>query len=695
MKLTDLISIDNRFEKSINLLLDLNNEKKVGDYIPTRSSVRLLCEYLSETINYTGSRATALIGPYGKGKSHLLLVLLYLISIGKTSVSKTLAKRIAAIDKECGDLVKSILNEKALFLPVVLNVNSSANLEQTMIKSLFQALNQEKLFDAMPDSFFSVAIKTIEQWREQYPSTYEAFCKSLEAHHEDVQSFTVGLATFDQNRLELFRKIYPGLTSGSTFNPIINEDAVAVYRSVNRRLHERYGYKGIFVVFDEFSKYIEGHAEAGFADDMKTLQDMCELCNGPSTEQLHLVCVAHKTIKSYGNSLSSTILNTFKGVEGRLKEQYFVVSSKNSYELIADAIHKTPIFEAWSDHNGHYQSIINESGSLRCFASQFDNEDYRKLVAQGCFPLTPLSASLLLELSERVAQNERTIFTFITSKDRYSLNSYAKDSEDVGFVGTDLIYNYFENQFKDDVTSMVHNEWLKADYSLSKVQTDNARKIIKALAIIRMINNSQVYPCSKDYIRLAAGLQKECFEKDFSDLEHQGVIEYKTRTDSYSFKNEVMTNIDTAIMDCIKRRYSNTDITGCLNELVTNKFIAPKKHNQDYCITRYFNYIFMSQLGFTNLKSMEYLFPTFFTFTECMNPILSRVLMVLFTVFSLIESSSSMSAFDIMNDPSSNVVMFACFTISIHAATSIPFRYVNGSVHTLAYQLLYSLNVLL
>ena len=607
MKLTDLISIDNRFEKSINLLLDLNNEKKVSDYIPTRSSIRLLREYLSETINYTGSRATALIGPYGKGKSHLLLVLLYLLSMGKTPVSKALIKRITAIDPEMESLLKSVVNEKARFLPVILNVNSSVSLEQTMMKSLFQALNQEKLFDAMPDSYFSMAVETIEKWKAEYPNTYNALCNALEAHHEDIQSLIVGLGMFDQDKLEIFRKIYPTLTSGSVFNPIINEDAVAVYRSVNRRLHDRYGYKGIFVVFDEFSKYIEGHAEAGFAEDMKTLQDMCELCNNSSGEQLHLVCVAHKTIKSYGNSLPSAILNTFKGVEGRLKEEYFVVSSKNSYELIADAIHKTPIFEAWSTHDDHYQQITNESGSLRCFASQFDAEDYRKLIAEGCFPLTPLAAALLLELSERVAQNERTIFTFITGKDRYSLNSFAKDSEDVGFVGTDLIYDYFENQFKDDVTSMVHNEWLKADYSLSKVLTEEGKKIIKALAIIRMINNAQVYACTKDYIRLAAGLPRESFEKEFSELERLGVIEYKTRTDSYSFKNEVMTNIDTAIMDCIKRRYSNTDISGCLNELVSNKFIAPKKHNQDYCITRYFNYIFMNQLSFANLKSIEYL----------------------------------------------------------------------------------------
>ena len=42
MRLKDLVQIDNRFEKSVNLLLDLNDKKKVNAYILTRSSINLL-----------------------------------------------------------------------------------------------------------------------------------------------------------------------------------------------------------------------------------------------------------------------------------------------------------------------------------------------------------------------------------------------------------------------------------------------------------------------------------------------------------------------------------------------------------------------------------------------------------------------------------------------------------------------------
>ena len=76
MRLSDLVKIDHRFEKSVNLLLDLNDESKLKLYIPTRSSIKLLTEYLEEVDTFSGKRANILIGPYGKGKSHLLFVLL-------------------------------------------------------------------------------------------------------------------------------------------------------------------------------------------------------------------------------------------------------------------------------------------------------------------------------------------------------------------------------------------------------------------------------------------------------------------------------------------------------------------------------------------------------------------------------------------------------------------------------------------
>lgn len=81
--LNEIIKFNNSFKTSINLYLSLNKAEKVLSYIPTKSSVNFLDGYMQATIN-NKEQATLLVGPYGKGKSHLLLVLLAILSMEAT-----------------------------------------------------------------------------------------------------------------------------------------------------------------------------------------------------------------------------------------------------------------------------------------------------------------------------------------------------------------------------------------------------------------------------------------------------------------------------------------------------------------------------------------------------------------------------------------------------------------------------------
>ena len=81
----DYIEFNNDFKDSVNLYLDLNKADKIRAYVPTKSSVAVLDQYLDGILNQK-QQATLLVGPYGKGKSHLLLLLLAAHAAG-TAVS--------------------------------------------------------------------------------------------------------------------------------------------------------------------------------------------------------------------------------------------------------------------------------------------------------------------------------------------------------------------------------------------------------------------------------------------------------------------------------------------------------------------------------------------------------------------------------------------------------------------------------
>ena len=601
MRLKDLVQIDNRFEKSVNLLLDLNDKKKVNAYILTRSSINLLKDYLREVTGFSGRRANILIGPYGKGKSHLLLVLMAILS-GKPSNELTmLFEKIKHIDIDAAETIEAI-NKSYRFLPVIINT-TSGNLSQAFVRSLNYALIREGLDDIVPDNYFSEAIKAIKQWRDVYPDTFCAFKKSISCSAEDFIHY---LEMYDYNAIADFRKIHPTITSGSEFNPIIDDEAISVYRSINRTLCEKYGYSGIYIIFDEFSKYIEGHTEEGFSADMKLLQDICELSNSSHKEQLHLTCVAHKAIRAYGDTLSKKVQNSFRGVEGRLVEIPFTVSSQNNYELISDAILKKDEFYNW-EGNSSFKSILDESFQIPAFSALFKNDDFIKIVGEGCFPLTPFAALLLTQLSEKIAQNERTIFTFISGKDLNSLAVFVEKSEHVAYAGAGLIYDYFLPLFQGEKNTSIHNEWLKAEYALAKAGAPEEQSIIKSLSVIRMVNMAEDVPANDKYLRLASGMDTDVVSHALKSLIERSLITFKKKNAAYDFQNNIGVNVETEVADYALKYYLKVDVASVLNDVCQRPYILPKKYNQNHLMTRYYRRIYMNLDSFMALSSVDYL----------------------------------------------------------------------------------------
>ena len=237
----------------------------------------------------------------------------------------------------------------------------------------------------------------------------------------------------------------------------------------------------------------------------------------------------------------------------------------------------------------------------------FTPGDYNEIVGKGCFPLAPVAAMLLLNLSEKIAQNERTIFTYIASKDANSLARHVEKSKNDKFVGVDSVYDYFVPLFKEEVQVGIHHEWLKADYALSQIKTAVEAAVIKSIAVIRMINNADEITASEKFITLATGLDKSDIQTALVHLSDRKLIEFKARTGAYEFKNNVGVDVEQAIADCMKKHFSKANPCSVLANVVKERYILPKKHNQTFCMTRYFNFAYMTYAQYMDLRDLSYL----------------------------------------------------------------------------------------
>lgn len=609
-RLEELINIDNRFQKSVNLLLDLQNEEKVNSYIPTRSSVNILKQYLKSITSNAGNKANILIGPYGKGKSHLLLVLMSIIAKKNKAAIDCITSKIKDVDDEAYTIIENYIKNEKPMLPVIIST-AGEDLNKAFLFALNEALEDSGLSAISPKSYYSEAYKTIMVWKGNYPDTYRMFEEKVCRRGIKLSEFIKRLNSFDDRVLNIFREIYPSLTAGSEFNPLISSDMLKIYKETNTVLCEKYGYNGIYIIFDEFSKFIEGHRKATFASDMNIIQNICELANNSKTEKVRITFVAHKSIKEYGNKLDKDIVDSFKGVEGRLSEVLFVVSSQNSYELIKDAIEKKKGKEIDKIlAKNSFDNNMDRSYAIPCFSEIFERQDFMEVVAKGCFPLTPIASYLLLNISEKVAQNERTVFTFLSSNEPNTLCRRMAMCDENGelFVGADAIFDYFKILFKEEVTAVhIHNEWLKADYALSKTNDEVEQKIIKALALIRMNAKDDELSANVENIALSIGISKEQCEDAIKRLEEKQVIVYRAKVRSYTFRNNVGVNLEKEIQEMVTK-IKLSSISDAIREVSELDYILPKQYNQQYSMTRYCKYEYMMFDEFMAIKNSNMLF---------------------------------------------------------------------------------------
>ena len=313
--LRDIVEFNSNFKTAINLYLNLNRPDKILGYIPTKSSISFLSEYTKAVLE-NKEQATLLVGPYGKGKSHLVLVLLAILSLERTDENTKMINRLIEkiqkvdeIGERVSEQVQSLWN-KDRFLPVLIT-NTTGDLKQAFLYGLNDALKRNGLMDLVPDTFYSIALERINDWEENYFETYITFKEEIEKSGSNISALKADLKMYSKEALNLFKTIYPKVTAGSEFVPLAISDVLPLYKSISEKLVEEYGYSGIYIVFDEFSKFIEGQDGTAAGINMKLLQDICELATDSKAVQVFITMIAHKSIKEYGKYLSQDIINSF------------------------------------------------------------------------------------------------------------------------------------------------------------------------------------------------------------------------------------------------------------------------------------------------------------------------------------------------------------------------------------------------
>lgn len=173
MLYTDLIKQEGEYNYSANIQFDIENDHKLGRFIPNETTLSLIKEYFIDIAREKPScHSRILYGSYGTGKSHFLTVLSLLLSkshLNGGGYEKFIA-RINEMDSNLASDIQAFVssNERKPFLviPVVFDFEDFNRCLYFSLKKKLDSIGKEISFK----TFYDQASMLIRQWKQNNAS---------------------------------------------------------------------------------------------------------------------------------------------------------------------------------------------------------------------------------------------------------------------------------------------------------------------------------------------------------------------------------------------------------------------------------------------------------------------------------------------------------------------------------------------
>lgn len=181
--------------------------------------------------------------------------------------------------------------------------------------------------------------------------------------------------------------------------------------------------QGLLVVFDELGKNLEHAAAAPHAGDLQLLQDLAEAAARSGTKPIVVVAVLHQAVTAYAQELSSLERREWEKVSGRFEEIVFAPPLEQGAGLTAAALGLDPrrVPKRLASQSRTQMRTAVEAGWYGPGA----NPATLEALATALAPLDAFVLPVLTRLLRRFGQNERSLFSFLSSTEPGGLLAYA------------------------------------------------------------------------------------------------------------------------------------------------------------------------------------------------------------------------------------------------------------------------------
>jgi hypothetical protein len=247
----------------------------------------------------------------------------------------------------------------------------------------------------------------------------------------------------------------------------------------------------VLIAIDEFGKILEHAANHNPEQELYFVQQLAEFVNHPSHDNVLLLSTLHQNFSTYAKKLTEQQRNEWIKVKGRFKEIVFSEPVEQLLHLAAEQI-TTSKRKIVSEEN--FDKLLQLASTTRFINSNLDVN-----VAKQLYPLDIFSAVALSYAIQRYGQNERSLFSFLMSKDDNSISNFepsATKTYNLANVYDYVICNFYSylSEVNADSTNWraVRVALERAEGILDIEKVNDAIKIIKAIGLLNIFGTSSV-----------------------------------------------------------------------------------------------------------------------------------------------------------------------------------------------------------
>jgi hypothetical protein len=217
--------------------------------------------------------------------------------------------------------------------------------------------------------------------------------------------------------------------------------------------------------------------------------------------------------------------------------------------------------------------ILVQEGAL---AHGIEPNQARKLF-EACYPLHPLTTLILPVLCQKVAQNERTLFSYLSSREPFGLCLRLEQITAGDWIEPSELYDYFiHNQTGGFSDPLTYHRWVEVITALERFDaepSDAAVRLLKTIGILNLIGAQRGLKASPALLKCLFG---DDLDELITRLEQASVIHYR----SYSQEYRVWQGTDfdlSGALRAVVAEFSSLPLVQTLNQLALMKPIVARR----------------------------------------------------------------------------------------------------------------------